>query len=124
MANYDLTITKRYANPDYFAKKSKQSAQTTAVASGTIHREMAVFRAETSYTITITFKKPFIARPIGVGALRVYRMVPKRTGGYNFQNVNMYVDSEEDWLTPTGFTIKIDEEEPLAGIWVEYNFTE
>lgn len=118
-----LTITRKVAKKDYF-KSVTQSNTVTASTSTRIHREMARFRAETSYTITVTFIQPFQSAPIGINNLKVYRFVPKRTGGYAMQNVNTYFDSEEDWLTTTGFTIKIDEEETLPGIWIEYNFTE
>lgn len=118
-----LTITRKVAKKDYF-KSVTQSNTATASTSTRIHREMARFRAETSYTITVTFIQPFQSVPIGINNLKVYKMFQLAAGKCGMSDVLFTFPSEEDWLTNTGFTINIDPVEDLVGIWIEYCFTE
>lgn len=118
-----LTITRKVAKKDYF-KSVSQSNTVTASTSTRIHREMARFRAETSYTITVTFIQPFQSVPIGINNLKVYKMFQLAAGKWGMSDVLFTFPSEEDWLTNTRFTINIDPVEDLVGIWIEYCFTE
>lgn len=124
MGAINLIITKKKVKKDYFQKLALNGTASRGVPLTSIHREMAIFRSETSYNVVRTFPKPFISKPIGINNLKVYRMYEIETGKWGMQDVLFTFPSEEDWLTETGFEINIDPIESLVGIWIEYNFTE
>ncbi len=79
----------------------------------------------TANNVLVYFTTTFVNRPICIN-LKVFRMVENIpvAGKWIMQDVLYYFDDEEDWFVKTGFSIFIDDSEPLAGVIVEYCFTE
>lgn len=73
-----------------------------------------------SRSVSVTFKKTYLAPPVGLGNIRVYRMAEEMPGKPVAQMVLFHSPA----VTVTGFTLIIDESEPLEGIIIEYNFTQ
>ena len=79
----------------------------------------------TDNNVVVYFTSEFVNKPICVN-LKVFRMeenIPV-AGKWIMQDVLHYFDDNEDWVVKTGFSIFIDDTEPLTGVIVEYCFTE
>lgn len=79
----------------------------------------------TDRNVIVEFSKPFVNTPTLIN-LKVFRMVENipTPGKWIKQDVLHYFDDDEAWCVTTGFSIFIDDSEPLAGVIVEYCFTE
>lgn len=75
--------------------------------------------------VVVYFTTTFVNKPICTN-LKVFRMVENipTAGKWIMQDVVHYFDDDEDWVVKTGFSIFIDDSEPLTGVIVEYCFTE
>ena len=69
-----------------------------------------------SAEVIVTFPRPFANVPMGLANLKVYRWVDLYV-----QDV-LFTFPSAEWLTTTGFSITIHQDEPLSGIIIEYNF--
>lgn len=75
--------------------------------------------------VVVYFTTTFVNKPICTN-LKVFRMFENVPipGKWIMQDVLHYFDDDEDWVVKTGFSIFIDDSEPLTGVIVEYCFTE
>lgn len=108
-----------YAGYSFDAKPSQSS--NTAIK----HWEHGRITDITANNVLVYFTTTFVNRPICIN-LKVFRMfenIPV-AGKWIMQDVLYYLDDDEDWFVKTGFSIFIDDSEPLAGVIVEYCFTE
>ena len=87
------------------------------------HFEVAKMTDLTSNIVLVYFKKVFQNSPIPVN-IKVYRMEPNAAHTKWFKTDVLHYFADEDWLVKIGFTLVIDPIENLAGVIVEYCFTE
>ena len=75
-----------------------------------------------SSTVTESFGLTFSSTPIAV-AFKVYRYYEVESGSGEYVRKDVtYSVSGSGWYTTTGFTIEIDSDESLTGVYIDYLF--
>jgi len=122
-----IGVPKRARNKRIYGGVSFQSGNdyTKVVESKAKHFEIGKVVDITSHAVNIEFTEPFVNQPIGVGNIQVYRLeYADSLNGYVRTDVIYYFANGVPILSKTGFSITIDSSEVLAGIIIEYIFTE
>lgn len=105
---------------------STNATQSGGGASSQKHFETGKLSAEIlDNHVIVYFTSAFTNKPVCVN-LKLYRMVENipTAGKWVMQDVLYYFDDDVDWLISTGFSLFIDDSEPLDGVILEYCFTE
>jgi hypothetical protein len=124
----NVTITVKRLDDNYFQEKtlinnSYSSTATYITNIGAITKIPERGRIEdlSSRNVHRDFVEEFSEIPFE-DKFHVYRFVEEAPGKYRKRDVMFYQSSS--WLTVSGFDIVIEDFEPLAGIIIEYKFTE
>lgn len=83
-----------------------------------LHIERDILTSLSSRDIIVEFETPFDSIPNGDEPM-VYRMFEEQPGVWRRRNV-LWGFTSSSGVTPTGFSIKIDDSENLTGVVVQY----
>ena len=122
----NLSVPRKPRNKRIYAGNTFNATNPYESSSQNIkHFEHGKITDITDNSVLVYFASEFVNKPICIN-LKVYRMVENipTAGKWIMQDVVHYFDDDEDWVVKTGFSLFIDDSEPLAGVIVEYCFTE
>jgi len=102
-----------------FDRPKRQPASNFGESGDTINRQKDILSGLTDRNITVVFSTAFTSMPVTV-QLKAYRY--KQIGSEYIEVPVLFKYPSTGWKTMTGFSIIIDPDESLTGVYVEYYF--
>jgi hypothetical protein len=112
-----------YGGVSFRSTNTFESLGGGGAASKPIHVEKGTVGSLQSRDVEITFTEPFIQVPTGMSIVTVTRLTYNSArNAFIRENVLHYFPYGQNIVSTTGFKLKIDDDEPLLGIVIEYIF--